>query len=77
MVSIYVSIEMNNSQDLFADQYILIVLLEITSCLPACRSRLINMVVIKGKNFEHLHGNLARKQHFPDQQKRKVDNSEI
>ena len=36
-VSVYICMERNNSQDLFADQYIPIVLLEMTSWLPVYR----------------------------------------
>ena len=73
MLPLYICIEINNSRDLSADQYIPIVLLEMKSWLPAYSSSLINMAVINGKNFEHLQVNVARKQHFPDRQKRKVD----
>ena len=38
---------------------------------------MINIVAINGKNFEHLYDKVARKQNFPDQQKRKVDNSKM
>ena len=76
-VSVYICMERNNSQDLFADQYIPIVLLEMTSWLPVYSSSMINIAAIDRKNFEQLHDNVASKQHFPDQQKSKVDNSKI
>ena len=66
MVSVYICVKMNNSRDLFTDQYIPTIRLEVISKLRAYSLTLINMVVINGKNFKHVHSGISEKERYPD-----------
>ena len=66
MVSVYICVKMNNSRDLFTDQYIPTIRLEVISKLREYSLSLINMVVINEKNFKHVHSGISGKERYPD-----------